>query len=130
MLKFGIRFFLTQTLYYIREVSTTIMKQISLISSTLENKKDAERIAGLLLDQKLIACAQIAGPITSIYRWNGETTSATEFTLSLKTAPSLTEAVKTLLLQEHPYDLPEIIVQEIANSSHEYSEWVHGEVQQ
>lgn len=106
------------------------MKLIVLISTTLENKADAERIAGLLLDRKLIACAQVSGPITSLYRWQGATTSETEFVLSLKTIPPLIETVKTLLHQEHPYDLPEIIVQEIHNTSDEYSRWVYGEVQQ
>ncbi len=106
------------------------MKSIILITTTLENKEDAVRIAGLLLDRKLIACAQISGPITSLYRWEGVKTSATEFCLSLKTTPPCMEAVKALLCQEHPYDLPEIIVQEIHNSSNEYSRWVYGEVQQ
>jgi periplasmic divalent cation tolerance protein len=105
------------------------MKPIILISTTFENSADAERIARLLLDRKLIACAQVTGPIVSFYRWQGETTTAAEFSLSLKTTPSCTEAVKTLLRREHPYDLPEIIVQEIAHSSKEYSSWVHGEVQ-
>lgn len=105
------------------------MKPIILISTTFENNADAERIARLLLDRKLIACAQVTGPITSFYRWQGETTTAAEFSLSLKTTPSCTEDVKTLLSREHPYDLPEIIVQEIVHSSKEYSRWVHGEVQ-
>jgi periplasmic divalent cation tolerance protein len=105
------------------------MKPIILISTTFENSADAERIARLLLDRKLIACAQVTGPITSFYRWQGETTTAAEFSLRLKTTPSCTEDVTTLLSREHPYDLPEIIVQEIAHSSKEYSRWVHGEVQ-
>ncbi|WP_167496358.1 divalent-cation tolerance protein CutA [Desulfopila sp. IMCC35006] len=105
------------------------MKKIIIISTTLENKADAERIAELLLDRQLIACAQISGPITSLYRWKKVTTSATEFSLSLKTTASCTEKVKDLLYQEHPYELPEIIVQEIDHSSPEYSQWVHEEVQ-
>lgn len=106
------------------------MKSIILVTTTLEKKEDAERIAGLLLDRKLIACAQISGPITSLYRWEGMKTSATEFSLSLKTTPPCIETIKALLCLEHPYDLPEIIVQEIDNSSNEYSKWVYGEVQQ
>lgn len=105
------------------------MKTIVLISTTLENKEDAERIAGLLLDRKLIACAQISGPISSLYRWQGVTTSATEFSLSLKTTTGCAETVKTIMGQEHPYDLPEVIVQKIDNSSKEYADWVYGEVQ-
>ncbi len=106
------------------------MEKIIIISTTLTNKADAERIAELLLERKLIACAQISGPITSLYRWKKVTTSSTEFSLSLKTTVPCTEKVKALLYQEHPYELPEIIVQEIADSSTEYSQWIHGEVQQ
>jgi periplasmic divalent cation tolerance protein len=106
------------------------MKPITLLSTTLENKTDAERIATLLLAHKLIACAQISGPITSIYRWQEVVTSATEFVLSLKTTPQCTEMVKARLMEEHPYDIPEIIIQEMNNSSDEYAQWVYGEVQQ
>ncbi|MCP4338942.1 MAG: divalent-cation tolerance protein CutA [Desulfobulbaceae bacterium] len=106
------------------------MKRIVIVSTTLENKEDAERLARLLLEGKMIACAQISGPITSLYRWEGVVNSATEFTLSLKTTPQFTEKVKTLLNREHPYDLPEMIIQESVNSSSDYSQWVYGEVQQ
>ena len=106
------------------------MKPIIIVSTTLETKEDADRLARLLLEVKLIACAQVSGPITSHYRWEGEVTSATEFTLSLKTTPQCTERVKLLLNQKHPYDLPELIIQEIVNSSDDYSQWVYGEVQQ
>jgi periplasmic divalent cation tolerance protein len=104
------------------------MKPIILISTTLESKADAERIARLLLDRKLIACAQISGPMTSLYRWKGVTTSAIEYALNLKTIPSCTEKVKVLIRKEHPYDLPEIIIQEVSDSSNEYSQWIYGEV--
>ncbi len=106
------------------------MEKIIIISTTLESKADAERIAELLLEGKLIACAQISGPITSLYRWKEVITSATEFSLSLKTTPACTEKVKALVQQEHPYELPELIAQEIDHASPEYAQWVHGEVRQ
>jgi len=106
------------------------MKSIFLICTTVENKEDAERLAGMLLDRKLIACAQISAPITSLYRWKGVTTSATEYTLSLKTAATCLDSVQALLREHHPYELPEIIIQEIVKGSDEYFQWVLGEVQQ
>jgi periplasmic divalent cation tolerance protein len=104
------------------------MKPIIIISTTLESKADAEDIARLLLDRKLIACAQISGPMTSLYRWKGVTTSAIEYALNIKTIPSCIDEVKMLIAKEHPYDLPEIIVQEITDSSNEYCQWIYGEV--
>jgi len=111
-------------------INRNTMKPIVIISTTLEKKQDAERLANLLLDRKLIACAQVLGPITSIYRWQGVTTSATEFALSLKTTPACSKTVKSLLCENHPYDLPEIIVQEIGESSDDYANWLYGEVRQ
>jgi len=106
------------------------MKPIVLISTTVEKKEDAELLAGILLDRKLIACAQISAPITSLYRWKGVTTSATEYTLSLKTSATCMDSVQTLLKENHPYELPEIITQQIDKGSHEYLQWVLGEVEQ
>lgn len=106
------------------------MKAIFLVSTTFENKEDAEQITDLLLKQNLIACAQITGPITSIYRWEGKTEKSTEFKLSLKTTVQLSEKVEELLEKEHPYDVPEIIGQIVDFTNNEYLEWVYSEVQQ
>jgi len=99
-----------------------------IISTTFENKNDGEKIARLLLEEKLIACAQLSGPITSYYRWEGSIAASTEFSLSLKTTESLGEQVKTRLIETHPYELPEIVIQAVTGSSVEYMEWVENEV--
>ncbi len=102
--------------------------KILLITTTVEQKEDAERIAALLLEKRLVACAQISTPITSIYRWRGEVTKATEMVLSLKTLRRHYNAVEQILLQEHPYEIPEIIAQEDFFASESYGKWLEGEV--
>jgi periplasmic divalent cation tolerance protein len=104
------------------------MNTILLISTTVERKEDAERIANLLLERRLVACAQISAPITSIYRWREKLTTATELLLTMKTLPQHFAAVEEVLLQEHPYQIPEIIGQEIPAVSDSYSRWVQQEV--
>jgi periplasmic divalent cation tolerance protein len=104
------------------------MKTLLLITTTFERKEDAERIATLLLERRLVACAQISAPITSVYRWREEITTATEMTLSLKTIPQHYALVEAVLLQEHPYQTPEIIAQEIPLVSNAYRDWVEQEV--
>lgn len=106
---------------------TDTMK-ILLISTTVEQKEDAERIAALLLEKRLVACAQISAPITSIYRWRGEVTKASEVVLSLKTLGRHYSTVEKILLQEHPYEIPEIIFQEDFFASESYSRWLEGEI--
>jgi periplasmic divalent cation tolerance protein len=107
---------------------TQDMKNLLLITTTVENKEDAERIATLLLEHRLIACAQISAPITSIYRWQDEVITATEVVLGVKTLPQHYTKIKELILQEHPYQLPEIIGQETDMVSDAYRNWVKGEV--
>lgn len=104
------------------------MPSLVVISTTFEHKNDGEKIARLLLDERLIACAQLSGPITSYYRWDGKINQATEFTLTLKTTLSLHERVEERLKEVHPYELPEIIAQVVSEGSNEYQEWVGNEV--
>lgn len=103
------------------------MNPFVIISTTFENKSDGEKISRLLLGEKLIACAQLSSPITSYYRWEGEITASTEFTLTVKTTEPLCEKVKTRLKEIHPYELPEIVVQTVTESSVEYMQWVEDE---
>jgi uncharacterized protein involved in tolerance to divalent cations len=49
-------------------------------------------------------------------------------TLSLKTIPQHYALVEAVLLQEHPYETPEIIGQEIPLVSNDYRDWVEQEV--
>lgn len=104
------------------------MAKLLLITTTVEQKEDAERIANLLLAQRLIACAQISAPVTSIYRWKGETAKATEWILSMKTIERHYSQIEKTLLREHPYEIPEIVAQEIPLVSETYGSWLLQEV--
>lgn len=104
------------------------MKTLLLISTTVEHMEDADRLAALLVERKLVACVQISAPITSVYRWRGKVTTATELLLTMKTLPQHYTQVEKVLLQEHPYEIPEIIGQEIPLVSDAYSRWVQQEV--
>lgn len=105
------------------------MQTISLITTTVEQKKDAEKLIEVLFSKKLVACAQIHGPLTSYYRWEGKMDSETEYTLALKTLSSRASEVIQLISQEHPYDLPEILEKKFDTVTKEYLEWIAGEVE-
>ena len=106
------------------------MHSLIIISTTFEHKNDGEKIARLLLDERLVACAQLSGPITSYYRWNDQVDQSTEFTLTLKTTASLYKKVETKIKEVHPYELPEIMAHEVTQGSREYQRWVKDEVEQ
>lgn len=90
----------------------------------------AERLAELLISQRLAACVNVSAPIRSIYHWEGKCEWATEQTLAIKTTLALLEPLRTLLCQEHPYALPEIIAMPIdePQSHPRYLDWIRAEV--
>lgn len=104
------------------------MKTLLVVSTTFERAEDARRIAAVLLERRLVACAQISAPITSMYRWRGKPTTAIEYVLILKTTEPSFAPIKELLLREHPYEVPEIIGHQISHVSDAYGAWIEGEV--
>ena len=97
---------------------------ISLVQSSIDKYEQAKRIAETLIEEKLCACIHIVGPMTSIYRWDGRVVNEQEYLLSAKTARAKVPACKTRLMQLHTYDLPEIIVLHIDDTSEDYAKWV------
>ena len=49
------------------------------VTTTVATPADAERIAAILVAERLAACVQVAGPINSTDRWGGATERATEW---------------------------------------------------
>lgn len=97
------------------------------VSTTVAKRNDAERIAGELLRKKLCACAQIIGPITSVFRWKGKTVKATEWLCAVKTEKSQYKKVEKAIRDMHPYELPEIIATPIIAGSRDYFNWMQKE---
>ncbi len=81
----------------------------ALIWCPFPDRESARAIAGHLLDERLVACANIIGEIESLFVWQGERDSAVETAVLFKTcAARLDEAVERLG-KLHPYDTPAIL---------------------
>lgn len=93
------------------------------IKTTFEEKNDAERLAELLLDKKLIACGQVF-EIASHYVWKKERFIEKEFMLMMKTKKSLFKQVEKEIKENHPFEVAEIIALPIQNVSKEYADWI------
>ena len=98
------------------------------IVTTTEKKEDAEKIAMTLVERKLDACVQIAGPIFSTYRWKGNIETAEEWQCVIKTREDLYKEIEKNIKSVHPYEVPEIIVIPICAGSGDYLEWLQGEL--
>ncbi|GAA4295223.1 hypothetical protein GCM10023148_56920 [Actinokineospora soli] len=76
------------------------------------------------VDAGLAACAQVVGPIRSIYRWDGELQDDTEHQLLLKTALEHVEPLTAFLTERHDYDVPEVIALPVVGGSAAYLDWI------
>jgi periplasmic divalent cation tolerance protein len=88
---------------------------------------DRDALGGMiadLVDARLIACGQILGPLNSTFSWEGSVQSADEWLALLKTRARLVDELVARLVEAHSYDLPEILVIEVAGGYAPYLEWV------
>jgi periplasmic divalent cation tolerance protein len=98
------------------------------ITTTTDKKEVAERIAFRLMEEKIAACVQIVGPITSIYRWKENIERAEEWQCIIKSREGLYKEIELVINSVHSYEVPEIIAIPIVAGSGEYLEWLQGEL--
>lgn len=95
--------------------------------TTTATREDAERLARAMVERRLAACAQVAGPIRSVYRWEGEIRDEPEFVVRFKTRAELTARLTDELAELHPYDVPEILLFAVHGGSRAYLDWIDAE---
>ncbi|HOW35591.1 MAG TPA: divalent-cation tolerance protein CutA [Candidatus Omnitrophota bacterium] len=95
---------------------------------TAKDFKEAEKISQALVEQKLIACANIIQGVRSFFWWEGKVDAADEVLLILKTKRSLFKKVEKAVKSLHSYSVPEIIAIPIVAGSKEYLKWVNDSV--
>lgn len=98
------------------------MKLIA-VFTTVGTLDQAREIAGVLVERKLVACAQIS-EIESFYRWKGALQNDKEFRVLLKTSAARYEAVEAAIRELHSYELPAIHAFEITHAYEPYAAWV------
>jgi len=84
----------------------------------------AETVVRGLLDERLVACGNVLPGAFSIYRWRGEIHRDEEAVVVLKTLRRLVPRVLERAGALHPYEVPELLVQEVADGAPAYLEWV------
>ena len=95
--------------------------------ATAPDAEVAARIARALVEERLVACANLVGSVRSIYRWQGRVEDADEVMLVLKTRADRVGALAERLRALHPYDLPELVVLPVEGGLAPYLDWVRAE---
>lgn len=86
-----------------------------------------EAIARRLIEERLAACVNLYGPMSSFYRWRGAVECEVERQVVIKTTRTRVPAVQACLAGLHPYELPEFIVLSVADGSTAYLAWLESE---
>jgi periplasmic divalent cation tolerance protein len=100
------------------------MTGIVTVYATFADAEEAARIARTLVEERLAACANILGPIRSIYRWEGRMEDAAEVAALFKTSADTADALIGRLSELHGYDVPAAVVWPISNALPSYAQWV------
>jgi periplasmic divalent cation tolerance protein len=98
------------------------------VYATFPNGEEAARIARILVEERLAACANILGPCRSIYRWEGKIEEGEEVAALFKTRAGTADRLIARLAELHSYEVAAAVVFPIANFLPAYGAWVESEV--
>jgi periplasmic divalent cation tolerance protein len=99
------------------------------VMTTTSTREEAAKIAAALLENRLAACVQVAGPVESHYRWKGALERSTEWLCLVKTTRGKYAAVEAAIRANHSYEVPEIIACPIESGSEAYLAWLRAETE-
>lgn len=100
---------------------------VHVVLVTAPDAETGARVARSLVEEGLVACANLIPAVRSIYRWQGAVQDEAEVLLVMKTRADRLEAVAERVRALHPYDLPEVVALPAAGGSAAYLDWVRGE---
>jgi periplasmic divalent cation tolerance protein len=105
------------------------MSDAFLIFCSCGSPEEAEKLASVLVDERLAACVNIVHGIHSVYRWNDKIETATEFLLIIKSAADRLAEIQSRLETLHSYDTPEVIAIPIVAGSPKYLAWLRRQIE-
>src|SRR6476646_7479403 len=85
---------------------------------------EARKIARYLVQERLVACAQIIPWIESIYMWNNQLETAQESKVVCKTILENFKTIERVILENHSYQVPEILQTQIVGGNQAYLDWL------
>lgn len=101
--------------------------KICFVYTTWPSQRAANEAAKKLLEERLIACANIIGPIASLYRWRNKVEHAKEIVVIFKTRERLYSRVQKRVQQLHSYECPCVVKIETPKAINKFAKWIGSE---
>ena len=87
------------------------------VQTTTDSRAEAMELSRAAVESRLAACAQVAGPVASVYWWDGELERAEEWLVLLKLPADRYDELAAFITERHSYDEPEIVALPIVTGS-------------
>jgi periplasmic divalent cation tolerance protein len=98
--------------------------EILIVFTTFANEADAARVARVLVEERLVACANLLPGARSVYRWKDQVKDEPEVVVLMKTRKQDWTALLSRLHELHPYETPECVAVRIAAGAPKYMAWL------
>ena len=100
------------------------MASYVIVFMTVPDEKEATKIVRSLLQERLIACANIVGPVSSLFWWEGKIDKASEFLVIMKSRKNLFKKLSERVKELHSYEVPEVIALPVIEGLPSYLNWL------
>lgn len=100
---------------------------VALVYITAENREEAEKIGGLLVEKRLAACANIIDGMQSLFWWENKLESGQETVLLVKTRESLVNELTEAVNAAHSYDCPCVVAIPVIGGNPDFIQWINDE---
>ena len=97
------------------------------VTTTTPTEDEAIGLARAAVERRHAACAQVSGPIVSIYRWEGRVETNDEWRCVFKTSAAALPQLTAFLRDAHSYEVPEIVSAVIDDGDADYLRWIDTE---
>ena len=98
-----------------------------MLYSTFANRAEAISIANILVEKRLVACANLYENVVSIYRWQDTIQQEQEVVLIAKTVKEQVQVAIETIKTLHSYQLPCIVAYPVAEGYPPFLKWVADE---
>jgi periplasmic divalent cation tolerance protein len=103
---------------------TSVGDGVLVVLTTVGSEEDAHRLSRILVQARVAACVNCGAPSRSEYWWDGRVETAQEWPLTIKTTRTRYAELEALLIEHHPYDVPEILALPVEAGGATYLDWV------
>jgi periplasmic divalent cation tolerance protein len=97
------------------------------VQTTTDSRAEAMELSRAAVEARLAACAQVAGPVASVYWWDGGLERAEEWLVLLELPADRYDELAAFITERHSYDEPQILAMPIVAGSAAYLTWMRTE---